>query len=365
MGGSAIPTAPPSPVPASVWNYRLAPAPGVPAAVVPATDMPWVLDDHGSHNPGDVNYHWPTAPAGFHALGTAFWAENNASWYLSGACVATSNLEPGVTISFWDDAGQDWTHNGAFQLVQLDPNTRPTARMRFAPGSLISVEAAQSGQFDCRPWTLAADVPVLPVPGAGPPPPTVTAGWTITGVVVLPAVTVTPPERYGAFCYLGAVVSWEVVLGPEYVDAPGPIPFKLPIGMDTATCTRLKADIGADCGAVHGLSIPPAANGCVSVDLGETLGVAPIPGASADGYAITVEINGEPTPRTPSTPMIEVWQQVIDLLLFDVQATLIGKPYRFSTPNYVRQLVPPPQATARLDAETGTGEAGQQQTSIG
>lgn len=345
MGGSAIPTVPPSPVQAPLWNYRLLPAPGVPAAVVPATDMPWVLDDHGSKNPASVTYHWPTAPAGFHGLGTAFWMSNDASMYLSGACVAAANLEPGLTTPFWDDAGSGWTHNGDLVLVRLDPDTRPTGQLRFAPGSLISVEAAQNSQFDCRPWTLVADAPMLPVSGEGPPPPSVFGGWTITAVAILPTPAVSPPGAYGAFCYLGAAVSWESVLGPAFL-APGSIPLQLSIGMDAATRNRIKGDIGADCGAVHGLSIPPAANGQVSIDLGPALGMVPVSGATQDGYTITVEIEGEPVPPPPTPQLIEVWQQVIDLLLFDARGTLIGKPYRFSTPNYVRQMVSPPHAVA-------------------
>jgi hypothetical protein len=324
LGGVAVPQIPPSPVPAAPYCYYLAPAPGVPAAVAAATDMPWVLDDHGSHNPGDVTYHWATAPDGFHALGTAFWWDNDATMHKGGACVAAAFLEPGVKVPFWSDTGQDWSHDGNLSQVRLAPTTAPTAQLRFSAGTLISEEAVSDGTFDCAPRTLVADAPMLPVPGAGPPSPVPNPGWTVSAVAVLPGLTLNPPGEYGAFCYLGAAICWEIIYPPG-VRTPT-YPAQLQVGMDPATAARLASDIGAQCGAQHGLVIPPGANGYVSIDLGTLLGVESIPAAKADWDTITVEVD---TPLPPD--YIPTYQQLVDLFLYDVTGTAIGQSYRFYT----------------------------------
>jgi len=250
-------------------------------------------------------------------------------------------------VPFWNDTGQGWSHDGSLSQVQLAPTVTPTAQLRFSPGTLISEEAVRDGNFDCAPRTLVADAPMLPVPGAGPPSPTPIEGSTVTAVTVLPGLTVAPAGQHGAFCYLGAVVRWEMVFGlawpTEYGRAPDDptFPLTIPVGMDGPTAARLKSDIGAECGARHGLMIPPTANGYVSIDLSAILGIVAVPGAPADGYPLTVHVEDVPKPITVSTPEIEVRQQVIDLVLFDVAGQPIGQPYRFSTPNIARQQMLP------------------------
>lgn len=146
-----------------------------------------------------------------------------------------------------------------------------------------------------------------------------------------------PTVSRGAFRYLGAAVSWEVVLNAEWMSTPT-LAVELPIGMDPAAVAQLTAQ----CGATRGLAILPSANGYVSVDLSAALGIEPVPGAAAVSYTTTIEIEGPPLPLTAASPMVAVQQQVIDLMLFDVSGTAIGQPCRFFTPNYVRQLAPAP-----------------------
>jgi len=315
------------------YVHYLASAAGAPAAVVPATAMPWVLDDHGSKNPRDVKYRWPTAPEGFHALGTAFWPDNDEAGHGSGACVPAAYLEPGVTVPFWSSSNQGWSHDGSLSRVSLAPATAATAQLRFAPGTLISDEAVRDGNFDCRPWTLVADAPMLAVPGAGPPPPDVTPGSTITAVAILPGLTLDPRIARGPFYCLAALVSWVTV--PREI-SPGESTFWLEVGMDPWNAERLAADIGARCGAQHGLTIPPSANGYVSIDLGAALGIEPVAGATADDDAMAIEL--EALPHTAATAKRVVQQQVVDLVLCDVTGTPITQPYRFRTPNHVTQL---------------------------
>jgi hypothetical protein len=304
----------------------------VPAAVVPATAMPWVLDDHGSKNPRDVKYHWPTAPEGFHALGTAFWPDNDEPGHGSGACVAAAYLEPGVTVPFWNSSNQGWSHDGSLSRVSLAPATAATAQLRFAPGTLISDEAVRDGNFDCRPWTLVADAPMLPVAGAGPPPPDVTPGSTITAVAILPGLALDPRIARGPFCCLAAVVSWETVLREI---SPSDSTSWLEVGMGLWDAKRLAADIGARCGARHGLTIPPSANGYVSIDLSAALGIEPVAGATADDEPMTIELEALPHMATATKRIVR--QQVVDLVLCDVAGTPITQPYRFRTPNHVIQ----------------------------
>lgn len=323
LGGVAQPQG--AGTPQLAWSYSLAPLPGVPAAVQ-GVDTIWILDDHGSQNSQDLDYMWPTPPAGFQGLGTAFFNGPGGPPY---AVVAESALEAGVTRAWWDDSGSHWSHNGDLQLVQLSLMNPPTPQLRFAPGVCLSDEAISDGNFGCRPWTLVADAPVLPVPGAGALPPGPFEGSVILAVAALPTLGMSSnlaslfQNGSGPFVYLAAVASW-VELGFARPETPE---VAITVGMAPDPAASLRALTNARCGARKGLWIPPN-NGFVSVDLSSLLGVERIPGATADYGPFNVPVPG------PVGAAYSESQLVVDLIPFNMSGFEGSTSWRFWTSGF-------------------------------
>jgi len=140
--------------------------PGFEDALKNPSDFNWILDDKGSHNNNDLVYWWPIAPEGYTALGIAISgsgdAKPNASHYW---CVKNIYLKPAESVSWWNDSGQGWHHNGNLSVPKTTPQMPEEEGLLLAPTTLLSDECPR----EC--YALSLTKCLLPVPEDNAPEP--------------------------------------------------------------------------------------------------------------------------------------------------------------------------------------------------
>lgn len=225
-----------------------------PDALKHPDDFTWILDDAGSGNDRDISYWWPTAPAGYQALGVMFGANKpNREHYW---CVKNEYLQEIATTGFWSDSGQNWKHHDGSLSQPAINATAPSDRLFLQPTTFLSNQwTGRSGSAHA--FGLVVDKLMLPISSATPVAPkyddSVTDGsataQSVVNVAVIPASVIT--DRSG-----GA--------------APGSAPFYYLAGLSSFQCTKAFA---APSGGTYNLEISIGTSTISSKAFQETNGV--------------------------------------------------------------------------------------------
>jgi hypothetical protein len=299
----------------SRWSVYAKPHAGAQTGLVQPASFDWVLDDAGSGNPNSINYFWPTPPAGYQGVGICFAPWGGGDGQLPPAtswCVAGTSLEPGLTTSFWSDAGQGWAHHsGDLSAVSLT-DTPPGDKIRIAPRTYLSNEAVASGKFGSSAWTLVGEKMMLPVPGSGSvlPPPVFPAPGSIPptalhAVAILPGHAIVDPDPYqvSAFYYLSAESSWSLGAPSDPANPTYQIYYQ------QLTQADLRTVAGLSIGAKSGVVIPPTANGLLSIDLNREFRLRTNFGPTDDTTTL-------PLPPEVRVGEMQYWQRMVTLTLW-------------------------------------------------
>jgi hypothetical protein len=179
------------------------------------TGFTWLLDDKHSGNHNNISFYWPTAPAGYQALGICVGFNGQHPRTDSYWCVSTEYLQNAPTEAFWSDAGSHWTsHDGSLSTPSLAGVDMQDQKILLAPTTMLS---NQLGDFQNTSWCLALDKLLLPVEGARTDDPDFQPGYgegttTAPGldkVAVLPCTLIDDPASGSSpFYYLAAQPQW-------------------------------------------------------------------------------------------------------------------------------------------------------------
>lgn len=202
----------------------LAPKPGRESMLISPVGFEKITDDSGSDNPVDLTYYWPTAPAGYTAMGIAVGFDGAVPSVDNYWCVKDTILQDASVVSYYSDAGSAWDADGSLNVPDL--SVAPLRdKVLLTPTTFLSVYRS-----DGAGRALVLDKAVLPNASFPAPEPTFENSWDgaetdrgLTSVAVMPCTVVhdkssTRGPKTNPFYYLAAEPFWHCYKGLQVID---------------------------------------------------------------------------------------------------------------------------------------------------
>ncbi|MBV8369797.1 MAG: Vps62-related protein [Candidatus Eremiobacteraeota bacterium] len=301
-----------------------APSTDAPDALAHPTDFTWVLNDHGSGNDNDVTYWRMTPPAGYAAVGLAFSNDDkpdvNNYW-----CVKLGYLRTVDHVTYWNDSGSHWSHNGDMAIAAYNGPASPD-EILLLPQTLMSFEdigneptyvlAAKKAYLDVAP--IPAPVPVYDPenePGSR-------TDIGVKNVAIVPASAIADPGYSGR----GVVSPFYYVANQRFytcteVDSTpggGAKQITYEIGTSQSDSTNFKHSTSLTVGAEVGVELDGFSAG-VSTSFTEDFSIETQ--HTSEG---STSVTDQTTINIPGAQNTQFWQRIAEIRVFRTDTSVVS-----------------------------------------